>query len=164
MAGKLKIAAGLGRLPSALLADGLGTPFGLEELSLTIEMIGIPSAEAFGNPIIITKRVSRLVGDGAWEYPKEQIEIPATIIVFGLLLGSSIGVVQAVGGSSKQVLGELARFEVGNVIGWGSSTAKIINIVNLEIFSYNNIIVESGASKRKKRREQEVVETILLAA
>ena len=45
------VGAGLGRLPSALLADGLGTPFGQEE-ALNIEMIGIVSAEAFGKPKI----------------------------------------------------------------------------------------------------------------
>jgi hypothetical protein len=137
---------GLGRIrPSALLAYGLG--------------------EDFGSLIVVEK-----VGGVGWipplrEYPRDLVEIPANAVVSGFLLESSVGVVQVVGKASKLVQGESARFEVGNVTGTGSSTAKIINIVNPEIFSYNNsVTVESGALKRKRRREQEVLEILLLAA
>ena len=142
---------GLGRIrPSALLAHGLGEDFGSLIVKEKVGGVGwIP-------PL--------------WEYPRDLVEIPANVVVSGFLLESSIGVVQAVGGASKLVQGESARFEVGNVIGIGSSVAKIINakiinIVNLEVFSYNNsIAVESEALKRKRRREQEVLEILLLAA
>jgi hypothetical protein len=60
MPGKGKIGAGLGRSPSALLADGLGTPFGPEGAlgNVITGALDIPAIEVSCSIIQVVKRGS----------------------------------------------------------------------------------------------------------